>query len=134
MMALAGHDEHGNPAAAAGAEVVFAELWHRDSAADNGSADGSAEGHKTMPLEVRTRPHGGFEVSAVLTAAGDFEVGIRADLGFNAAASMHCQGRPRQGVQAHALHIHLHPVQLARIKCLPCVGCPGLSSGLSETL
>lgn len=76
VLALAGHDEHGNPAAAAGPEVVFAELRHRDGGADNGLADGSAEDHKTVPLEVRARPHGGFEVSAVLTTAGDFEVSL----------------------------------------------------------
>ena len=83
VLALAGHDEHGNPAAAARPEAVFAELWHRDLAADNGSADGSAEGHKTVPLEVRARPHGGFEASAVLTAAGNFEVKFRLALQCN---------------------------------------------------
>lgn len=76
VLALAGHDEHGNPAAAAGPEAVTAELRHRDGGADNGSADGSTEDHKTVPCEVRARPHGGFEVSAVLTAASDFEVGL----------------------------------------------------------
>lgn len=66
VLAIAATDEHGNAAAAAGPEAVTAMLRLQT---DN--AGGAAD---SVPLEVKARPHGGFEVSAVLTAACDFEV------------------------------------------------------------
>lgn len=66
VLALAGCDEHNNTATAAGPEAITAQLK-----LPGGSASGSSE---TVPLEVRARPHGGFEVATTLTAACDFEV------------------------------------------------------------
>lgn len=65
VLALAAFDEHGNAAAAAGAEAITAQLHL--ATGTGGAADG-------VPLEVRARPHGGFGISAVLTTACDFEV------------------------------------------------------------
>ena len=66
VLAIGGFDEFRNPVAATGAEAIAAVLQ-----LPSGKSSGVPD---MVPLEVRARPHGGFEAAAVITQACDFQV------------------------------------------------------------